>query len=84
MACTWFGEISSCSSLTALPGPAWVLLSKICKPFGGSLYLSLTPIKVTAGEWWYVEDRHGNRGYVPHTYLKTYPNSAAGMVARWL
>ena len=46
--------------------------------------LSLTPIKVTAGEWWYVEDRHGNRGYVPHTYLKTYPNSATGMVARWL
>ena len=42
-----------------------------------STYLSLTPIKVTAGEWWYVEDRHGNRGYVPHTYLKTYPNSAA-------
>ena len=29
--CTWFGEISSCSCLTALPGPAWVLLNKICK-----------------------------------------------------
>ena len=29
--CTWFGEISSCSCLTVLPGPAWVLLSKICK-----------------------------------------------------
>ena len=43
MACTWFGEISSCSSLTALPGPAWVLLSKICKPFVGSLYLDRTP-----------------------------------------
>ena len=39
MVCTWFGEISSCSSLTALPGPAWVLLSKICKPFVGSLYV---------------------------------------------
>ena len=38
MACAWFGEISSYSSLTALPGPAWVLLSKICKPFAGSLY----------------------------------------------
>ena len=34
------------------------------------------PSKVTAGEWWYVEDRHGNRGYVPHTYLKTYPQHA--------
>ena len=31
---------------------------------------------MTAGEWWYVEDRHGNRGYVPHTYLKTYPQHA--------
>ena len=29
--CTWFGEISSCSCLTVLPGPAWVLLNKICK-----------------------------------------------------
>ena len=38
MACTWLGEISTCSCLTALPGPAWVLLSKICKPFAGSLY----------------------------------------------
>ena len=44
-------------------------------------YLSLTPIKVTAGEWWYVEDRHGNRGYVPHTYLKTYPHSTAAAAA---
>ena len=34
----WFGEISSCSCLTALPGPTWVLLSKIYKPFPGSLY----------------------------------------------
>ena len=38
MACPWLGEISSCSCFTALPGPAWVLLSKICKPFAGSLY----------------------------------------------
>ena len=30
---------------------------------------------MTAGEWWDVEDRHGNRGYVPHTYLKSYPQS---------
>ena len=41
MACTWFGEISSCCSLTALPGPAWVLLSKTYKPFAGSLYLCM-------------------------------------------
>ena len=31
--CTWFGEISSCSCLTVLPGPAWVLINKICKEF---------------------------------------------------
>ena len=30
---TWLREISSCSSLTYLPGPAWVLLSKICQDF---------------------------------------------------
>ena len=36
---------------------------------------------MTAGEWWYVEDRHGNRGYVPHTYLKTYPHSTAAAAA---
>ena len=30
--CTWLREISSCSCLTVLPGPAWVLLSKTCKP----------------------------------------------------
>ena len=23
--CTWLGEISSCSCLTVLPGPAWVM-----------------------------------------------------------
>ena len=28
MVCTWLREISSCSCLTVLPGPAWVLLSK--------------------------------------------------------
>ena len=26
----------------------------------------------TGGEWCYVEDRHGSKGYVPHTYLKAY------------
>ena len=38
MACTWFGEICSCCCLTVLLCPAWVLLSKIYKPFAGSLY----------------------------------------------
>ena len=32
-ACTWFREVCSCCSLTALPGPAWVLFSRICQPF---------------------------------------------------
>ena len=41
--CTWFGEISSCSCFTALPGPARVLFSKICKPFVGSLYIAQIP-----------------------------------------
>ena len=44
MACTWFGEISSCSCLTVLPGPAWVHLSKIYKHFAGSLYSFLETI----------------------------------------
>ena len=29
--CTWLGEISSCSFLTVLPEPTWVLLNKFCK-----------------------------------------------------
>ena len=29
--CTWLREISSCSCLIVLPGPAWVLLSKTNK-----------------------------------------------------
>ena len=28
---TWLSEICSCSCLTVLRGPAWVLLNKICK-----------------------------------------------------
>ena len=28
---TCFGEFSPCPCLTVLPGPAWVLLNKICK-----------------------------------------------------
>ena len=39
MACTWLREFSSCSCVPSLPGPAWVLLSKIYKPFAGSLYI---------------------------------------------
>ena len=27
------------------------------------------------GEWWYVEDRHAVRGYVPASYLKPYYES---------
>ena len=37
--CTGLREISSCSCLTVLPGPAWVLLSKTCKPLLAPLYL---------------------------------------------
>ena len=37
--CTWFGEFCSCCSLTALPGPAWVLLNWICKELISSLYM---------------------------------------------
>lgn len=34
-------------------------------------------IQVTLGEWWYVENRDGLRGYVPHLYLKEYPTGVA-------
>ena len=37
--CTWLREICSCSCLTVLPGPAWVLLSKTCKPYFAPLYI---------------------------------------------
>ena len=36
---TWLREICSCSCLTFMPGPAWVLLSKICKDFFSALYV---------------------------------------------
>ena len=39
--CTWLREISSCSCLTILPGPAWVLLSKTYKPLFPPLYTCL-------------------------------------------
>ena len=35
---TWLREVSSCSCLTVLPGPAWVLLSKKYILFLGALY----------------------------------------------
>ena len=41
--CTWFGEIYSCSCLTVLPGPAWVLLNKICTELISSLYSMSEP-----------------------------------------
>ena len=37
--CTWLREISSCSCLTVLPCPAWVLLSKTYKPSFPPLYM---------------------------------------------
>ena len=36
--CTWLQEISSFSCLTVLPGPAWLLLNKICVPLFWALY----------------------------------------------
>ena len=36
--CTWLREISSCSCLTVLPGPAWLLLNKTYKPLFTLLY----------------------------------------------
>ena len=38
---TWLREISSCSFLTVLPGPAWVLLNKTYKPLFPPLYTYL-------------------------------------------
>ena len=65
MACTWFGEISSCSWLIAVPGPAWVQLSKICKPFAGSLYtyLAFQQKKQNFLSWNAVEVQIGNLGF---------------------
>ena len=39
MVCMWLREIFSCSCLPVLPGPVWVLLSKIYRPFLGALYI---------------------------------------------
>ena len=46
--CTWLGEISSCSCLTVLPGPAWLLLNKICIPSLRALYFYLLNIRPKA------------------------------------
>ena len=39
--CAWLLEISFCSCLTVLPGPAWVLLGKTNKPLFSLLYMYL-------------------------------------------
>ena len=36
--CTWLRDISSCSCLNFMPGPAWLLLNKICTPLFRALY----------------------------------------------
>ena len=42
MACTWFGEIPSCCSLSALLGPVWVLLSYVLQTiFSGPVCIFL-------------------------------------------
>ena len=42
--CAWLREISSCSCLTVLPGPACLLLNKICVPFFRTLYMLQHPM----------------------------------------
>lgn len=34
-----------------------------------------------SGEWWYVEDRNGNRGYVPATYLRPYQSVPSATIS---
>ena len=57
MACTWFGESCSCCCLIVLLGPAWVLLSKIYKPFAGSLYSKIQTIYMMFTHS--TQERHG-------------------------
>ena len=45
-ACTWFGEICSCSCLPVLPGSAGDLLSRICKPYFRALYMYMFSFSV--------------------------------------
>ena len=48
---TWLRDISSCYCLTFLPGPAWLQLSKICKPFFSPyIWLILTEFSVKLGK----------------------------------
>ena len=48
--CTWFGDFCSCCCLTALPGPAWVLLSKIYKSGSSVLLYSNRKVQEIAAE----------------------------------
>jgi len=34
-----------------------------------------------SGEWWYVEDRNGNRGYVPAAYLRPYQSVPSATIS---
>ena len=43
MACTWFGEIPSCCSLTFLLGPAWVLLTYVLQTIFSSTVSTILP-----------------------------------------
>ena len=49
--CTWLGEISSCSCLTVLPGPAWVLLKSVKIKFHLCMWPSLTAYKNRCCRW---------------------------------
>ena len=51
MACVWGREISSCSCLTFLPGPAWLLLNKMCIPLFWALYLSNIYLRTPCNRW---------------------------------
>ena len=47
MACTWFGEVPSCCSLTLLLFPAWVLLNYVLQTiFSGPV--GLKPLRQAA------------------------------------
>ena len=47
-ACTWLREISSCSCLTVVPGPVWLLLNKICIPLFRALYSDQWAVPTTS------------------------------------
>ena len=50
--CTWLREISSCSCLAFLPGPAWLLLIKICTPFSRLISLHCRIILASSSLCW--------------------------------